>query len=1034
MHRALQIPEVLQNILSLFRVRGSTIHANRGLDNKTLAALSRTCRTFQNPALDVLWADLAYIDPLVLCLPEDLYLTEDRSLQGSGHNLKVLVMRRPLTPTDWSIYQRYAARVRTLGTVVPYSERQRNIEAKFMLALSFPSTTGVLFPRLREILWSDRRPETSMAFLRTLLSPQLTKLHLDWCGPFPHDRSVWDIHDMSLLSSIGKLCPSLTDFLLRIPNDSREHASLALSHLLPSLTNLNSVSCQIIDASTLLYLAGLHSLRYISFALTQQFPDLCLCEGFDALEELVVEAETLQLALSLLLKLHFSPKTVQFSLWESPEASCIQDIFVNLPSHCATHVLQTISLQDIPALGWDPDLATTVTFETVKPILPFHHLTTLTMDVVCNFDITDDQFEEMASAWPKLSTLELNTHHGWGNESQLTFNGFLSFLRKCPHLKIIAIALNAHHAQFIRTGTDTKPRVPGSGAVHHNLTSLNVLDSVIQYTAILPIADWLSAITPNLEHIHAWQGNCMGVPVEADYMSHWSEVETMYKAFVGIALSNKVIDFLQSYVLRRPLASKDWTIYRRYAARVRSLRNSISAESESSLRLSLDADIFLALAFSPTTGVLFPRLRRIHWNSELLELVPFLRTLLGPSLLTLHFDPTLTWGTVWSLPEFSMLSSLGELCPSLQDFSLARLHHECGPGALSQMLCTMFKLECLATAEDINATALAHLANLPLLRKLSLAVCPSLVSPSLQLPNRGGFKQLADLAIASDTLQLVTNLLASMHISPSKIGVRSQTSPDPLVLRSFFVTLSSHCAISALRDIDVCDEMKRAVPPNSVVVIATFRPLLKFHQLQILRIDVACAVNITDEQLGEMASAWPDLLELHINDHHGWTATSKITFSGPLSLLQKCGRLLNLFIALNTDLLQFSIDHAHLPGHGIANQNMTMLDVLDSAISPSAITPIAEWLSAVLPKLARILAWDGAFMMRARGPEEIACYGKESRSNTERLSEYDSTRKRCPGSWRKGKLAINNPLLEMATSECLKSFGPPSSFSSELVK
>ncbi|KAH7917134.1 hypothetical protein BV22DRAFT_1026932, partial [Leucogyrophana mollusca] len=42
-----------------------------------LASLARTCRTFRDPALDVLWSFLKSFDPLIRCLPQDLWEMDD---------------------------------------------------------------------------------------------------------------------------------------------------------------------------------------------------------------------------------------------------------------------------------------------------------------------------------------------------------------------------------------------------------------------------------------------------------------------------------------------------------------------------------------------------------------------------------------------------------------------------------------------------------------------------------------------------------------------------------------------------------------------------------------------------------------------------------------------------------------------------------------------------------------------------------------------------------------------------------------------
>ncbi|KAF8437105.1 hypothetical protein L210DRAFT_3406262 [Boletus edulis BED1] len=61
MHHALQLQEILLNIFG---------HHYPGLDTSDLAALARTCCTFKEPALDVLWEDLNDLSPLLRCVPE----------------------------------------------------------------------------------------------------------------------------------------------------------------------------------------------------------------------------------------------------------------------------------------------------------------------------------------------------------------------------------------------------------------------------------------------------------------------------------------------------------------------------------------------------------------------------------------------------------------------------------------------------------------------------------------------------------------------------------------------------------------------------------------------------------------------------------------------------------------------------------------------------------------------------------------------------------------------------------------------------
>jgi hypothetical protein len=66
MHRALLISEILSEVFA---------HVNEDLGPRlagkkpTLEALARTCKAFHEPAMDLLWADLDGITPLLGCVP-----------------------------------------------------------------------------------------------------------------------------------------------------------------------------------------------------------------------------------------------------------------------------------------------------------------------------------------------------------------------------------------------------------------------------------------------------------------------------------------------------------------------------------------------------------------------------------------------------------------------------------------------------------------------------------------------------------------------------------------------------------------------------------------------------------------------------------------------------------------------------------------------------------------------------------------------------------------------------------------------------
>lgn len=70
MHRALFVSEILVEIfVSLNQLPSSTIGwTQSSLTRKSLASLARTCKTFHEPAMDLLWAYMPGLRPLFGCV------------------------------------------------------------------------------------------------------------------------------------------------------------------------------------------------------------------------------------------------------------------------------------------------------------------------------------------------------------------------------------------------------------------------------------------------------------------------------------------------------------------------------------------------------------------------------------------------------------------------------------------------------------------------------------------------------------------------------------------------------------------------------------------------------------------------------------------------------------------------------------------------------------------------------------------------------------------------------------------------------
>lgn len=88
-HQCLLVPEILGLVCEVIREDCIMGLLNQRL--ATLAALARTCRAFEGPALDFLWRDISGLRPLRCIMPSDLFKMEEKVWHFLGGEENVLV-------------------------------------------------------------------------------------------------------------------------------------------------------------------------------------------------------------------------------------------------------------------------------------------------------------------------------------------------------------------------------------------------------------------------------------------------------------------------------------------------------------------------------------------------------------------------------------------------------------------------------------------------------------------------------------------------------------------------------------------------------------------------------------------------------------------------------------------------------------------------------------------------------------------------------------------------------------------------------
>lgn len=96
MHRCLNISELLIQIFDYCALD----------DLKSVAVLARSCRAFQDSALEVLWRELEDISPLIRMLPSHLW-RQVKSVNNAGHVIITLVSLRGKNKDCWEAHGCY---------------------------------------------------------------------------------------------------------------------------------------------------------------------------------------------------------------------------------------------------------------------------------------------------------------------------------------------------------------------------------------------------------------------------------------------------------------------------------------------------------------------------------------------------------------------------------------------------------------------------------------------------------------------------------------------------------------------------------------------------------------------------------------------------------------------------------------------------------------------------------------------------------------------------------------------------------------
>ncbi|KAJ7471684.1 hypothetical protein B0H11DRAFT_2039535 [Mycena galericulata] len=484
MHQALEIPELVDVICS--HVSSEYLYHPDYVRSTSstcdLAVLARTCKIFQNPALDILWSHQTTFAHVLRCMPSDLW--NGPVVYGSVYLLDAI---RPMAPADWERPLFYLHRVKSLNCLA------RNLPSPALFeTLSLCRPTDHFFPNLRRLGWNSLDRIPNFPSIRTLLSPRLTSLEV---------VVPTSVTGLSLIPTLADRCPLLTHVSIRcdhpIPADFDPHLRTSISLFVCAGTHIEKLRVIDLDQSAFEHLACLSSLRSLTLDYLQAlnpFPTSGLPETslFSGLQEIQISTYT-DTAIAVLEALASSRiVSVSVTILEVMTPMAMSTLYATLADNLPHHSLEFLEIFN--SVGDAIVLPTQATIQrrALQRLLCFPNLKEVALHFYGGFDLDDTLVSEISRAWPHLRSLSFDHSRPTPIVSRVTLSGLRDLVHHCAKLTTLHMEIDAS----IIPSADTSPY-----SVKPRLFLLQVGYAPI--TNVSAVADFLLKNFPKLMGVHA---------------------------------------------------------------------------------------------------------------------------------------------------------------------------------------------------------------------------------------------------------------------------------------------------------------------------------------------------------------------------------------------------------------------------------------------------------------------------------------------------------------------------------------------------
>ncbi|KZT73900.1 hypothetical protein DAEQUDRAFT_808067 [Daedalea quercina L-15889] len=541
MHPCLQVPELLDII---FHWLGDGPSPSAG----SLASLACTCRSFLEPALDVLWSNLANIGPLIKLLPEDVWSCEDQ-----GTVSIVRICQRPLEPHEWTVFLRYAARIRVWG-----SHENRALSPAILAdvsAYTFLNDSGqvghLLFPNLRRIEWIFEfgDPVGSLSQLSLMLGPRVVgvtirylQLAEEWSSAFLLDKLKGFIFTHTTLEHLKLYCPHITEITFLIPSIIARNQGLRTLEVL-------QYNAQPLPREAWLSLSRLPKLEKTvisadEFLGSDQEQKQLLDSSdpiFESMRHVTIYAHEVAGA-SRCLDLIRSKSLASVSIIVdiAPTNQDVKALFTVLIKHRSCLSLRSLIFNTaFPSPGNSDSYV--INTDTLRVLLSLQNIVTCRIGVRCPMRLDNAFLADVAASWA-LTLNDLDFGSSWRRRPTerpaVTLKGLLPLVGQCKHLKHLGLVFNPSVEEFKETyNAGQRPcKEAGENEVASFATGASLLEGRDEPNIIM-LAGILSDLFPSLQSLKSlWDEDARIVDARADEdpddeveIEGWKQVAILYK-------------------------------------------------------------------------------------------------------------------------------------------------------------------------------------------------------------------------------------------------------------------------------------------------------------------------------------------------------------------------------------------------------------------------------------------------------------------------------------------------------------------------